>query len=257
MRKLWILLAVLAIVLAGFAVFAIAQKSASEFKPVPMNSLAQDPLAADVFDQRVSAEFQDASLSEVLRWLGGTGVNFVADPASAGDAKVTLKVKDVPLRDVLRALEQVFNGTWTKNGEVYSFRPKARPRLEGFVAPRPIVPPLDQEELNRLEELAREMRERMEEPLRRFYERLPEEFRRFEQFGPGSPRFFRFEMGNVGKLFDSITEEQWRRHAQQGYLTLDDLTPQQRAMLGNPDGSFSMSLNINGRTLNIRSGSVS
>lgn len=263
MRKLWILLAVLAIVLAGFGVFAIAEKATGEVRPNP--ALVQDPFAAAIFDQRVSAEFQEAPLSEVLRWLAGTGVNFVADPASGGDAKVTLKVKDVPLRDVLRALEEVFNATWTKNGEVYSFRPKVRQRIESFGVPLPSTPLLDEKELNKwMEEQQRQMRELrdlglnnpewVEEFLRRFRERFSQGFPRFEQFAPGSPHFFRFEMGSVGKLFQSITEEQWRKHGQQGYLTLGDLTPQQRAMLGDPTGTFSISLNINGRTLNIRSG---
>lgn len=263
MRKLWILFAVLAVVLAGFAVFAIAQKSAGEVKPI--SALVQAPLDAEIFDQKVSAEFHEAPLSEVLRWLAGTGVNFVADPASGGDAKVTLKVKNVPLRDVLRALEEVFNATWTKNGEVYSFRPKVRQRIERFGVPLPSTPLLDEQELNKwMEEQQRQMRElrdlglnnpeRVKEFLRRFRERLLHDFPGFEHFAPGSPHFFRFEMGSVGKLFQSITEEQWRKHDQQGYLTLGDLTPQQRAMLGDPTGTFSISLNINGRTLNIRSG---
>ncbi|MER3414568.1 MAG: hypothetical protein C4340_07035 [Armatimonadota bacterium] len=257
MRKSWILLAILALVLAGFAVFAIAQNSPTKAQdgatPTPS---AQDPLAGNVFDQRVSAEFQEATLAEVLRWLASTGVNFVADPTSAGDAKVTLSVKDVPLRDLLRAIEQVFHGTWTKNGEVYAFKAKARSRLEGAW---PDAPRFNNEEWRKwMEEFGRRLPDvagpdQVEEFLRRFREALPPEFRRFERFGPGSPRFFRFDTPDIGRLFESITDEQWRKHDQKGYLTPDDLTEEQRAMLGQADGTFSITLSVNGRTLNLRS----
>jgi len=263
MRKSWILLVVLALVLAGFAVFAIAQNSPGEGKTGASAPGVQDPFAANVFDQRASAQFQDATLAEVLRWLAGTGVNFVADPASAGDARVTLNVKDAPLRDVLRALEQVFNGTWTKNGEVYAFKPKVRRGLDGLRGARPDMSPFDREEVRKwFEEFRREVPdlpdiaypERLEEFLRKFHEALPPGLRRFEQFEPGSPRFFRLETPNISRLFESITDEQWRKHEEQGYLTPDDLTADQRAMLGGADGTFSISLSVNGRTLNIRSG---
>lgn len=264
MRKSWILFAVLALVLAGFAVFAIAQNSPGEGQGGATMPSPQDPLVASAFDQRVSAQFEDATLSEVLRWLAGTGVNFVADPTSAGDAKVTLNVKEVPLRDVLRALEQVFNGTWTKSGEVYAFKPKVRRGLDGLRGARPDVPPFDREELRkRLEEFRRDVPElpeivdpeRLEQFLRRFREALPPELRRFEQFGLDSPRLFRFETPNISRLFESITEEQWRKHEEQGYLTPGDLTAEQREMLGGAGaGTFSITLSVNGRTLHIRSG---
>lgn len=262
MRKSWILLAALTLVLAGFAVFAIAQNSSAEAQDKA--TAAQDPLDASLFDQKVSVQFQDAPLSEVLRWLAGTGVNFVADPASAGDVKVTLNVKEVPLRDVLRALGQVFNGSWTKSGEVYAFKPKVRRPLESLRVPSTEALPFNREEWRKwMEEFRQKMPEwpdvttpeRLEEYLRKLRESLLPELRRFEQLNPGQPRIFRFEVPNISRLFESITEEQWQKHEQQGYLTPNDLTAEQRAMLGGAvGGTFSITLNMNGRTLNIRSG---
>lgn len=59
----------------------------------------------------------------------------------------------------------------------------------------------------------------------------------------------------IGELLDSLTDAQKAKQERQGYLTLTDLTPKQRAMLGNiPDsGDWTFSYSIDGKKLTIKS----
>jgi hypothetical protein len=63
--------------------------------------------------------------------------------------------------------------------------------------------------------------------------------------------------GNISDLMDSITDKQWKLHEKQGFLRLEDLTEEQREMLGGvaarEHGKFTISLQINDRKLTIKS----
>lgn len=67
---------------------------------------------------------------------------------------------------------------------------------------------------------------------------------------------FDYRDGDVRKLMDSITPEQWALHKKQGHLKLNDLTAKQRNMLGIRGGAGSqitMTFVLDGKKLTIKS----
>ncbi|MCH8274091.1 MAG: DUF4974 domain-containing protein [Armatimonadetes bacterium] len=71
-------------------------------------------------DRKVTVTFQDATLSDVLKWLSSENVNFIAESTQiSADRKVTMSVKEQPLRDVIEALADAFNARWSRQGEIY------------------------------------------------------------------------------------------------------------------------------------------
>lgn len=82
------------------------------------------PQAADALHQKVSVTFKNATLGEVLKWLGERGLNFAAAPdAALSDRKLSLSVRDVPLSQVLEAIARAYGETWSKVGEVHVLAP--------------------------------------------------------------------------------------------------------------------------------------
>src|SRR5438105_10553875 len=80
----------------------------------------------------VSGNFDNSSLSEVLKWLSGQGVSFVADGASlSGDAKLTANLQNQPLGDVMDAIADAFGGRWDRHGNIYTLH-----RGNGYWAPK-------------------------------------------------------------------------------------------------------------------------
>ncbi len=259
MRKVWIGLAIGLIVVGTLAAVAFGIAQRSEKPKLQLSIQREDVLAAPLFDKRVSVEFKDATISEVLNWFSTTGVNFVA-PTMVKDQRVTLKVQDVPLRDVLRALSDVFGLTWSKQGEVYTLKPRAG-QLFQFDNPRDLPERRfffnDRDLEEWLKNLPRFNDPRLDADVR---ERLEELFRRFRDlpFEPapkkekGFANAFSFDVGNVEKLLDSLTDEQWKKQESQGYLSLNDLTAEQRELLGNPPSPFEMSVEVRGKRLVIK-----
>lgn len=75
----------------------------------------------------------------------------------------------------------------------------------------------------------------------------------FEAFGKLQKGWRVPTAGSMEGLFESLTDQQLGAHDQRGYLTLDDLTPQQKASLGDLDFlPWELTLTLNGRKLNIR-----
>ena len=68
-------------------------------------------------------------------------------------------------------------------------------------------------------------------------------------FGLGSNR------AQIKDLLESLTPEQKAKQDKQGYLTMEDLTPKQRAMLGDipKDGNWTFSYSIEGKHVTIKS----
>ena len=84
-------------------------------------------------EQRVSADFQHASVADVMDWLTKNGANFVAaDSELPKDATITLNAKDVPMRELLDAIASALGGHWERQGNMRVFRKGAGFRvLEG------------------------------------------------------------------------------------------------------------------------------
>ncbi len=219
---------------------------------------------------RVTKSFRDASVTEVLEWLQSQGVDFVVETSTVPkDKRVTMSVSDAAPDDVVRAVASALGLVAQKNGSVYSFRPglgalawsERGPAPEGLLALPPITG-LDPEAMERLERIAPELQKR--------FEGLGEEFsKRFEDMGPEMERRFRERMpeapagpeariavprlGGIAKLAETLTEEQWKTHEKKGYLTPDDLTPEQRRLVGLlPKGAFTIVVERDGKRLTLK-----
>lgn len=277
--------------------------------------LSQDP----ALEKSVSVSFHGATLDDVLKWLSSQGINFVADKGfPKRESRLSMRVENQPLRNVLLAVADIFAGEWQKQGEIYVL--KARSEVSSS------EPPGAFEGSKRLElqdpKSADEFAKRMQEWSERFFERWKEfgfsdfhyrdlikeyleqqlargQWREFQGgrvfvFPPGewrpldpeqlwkdmpdvrsliekylSERSQRWQPdirewrqnlpnlrigGNLTRLFESITSEQWRIQEQRGYLTPNDLTEDQRSMLGfQGGGAMEITISINGKTLKIKS----
>ena len=66
---------------------------------------------------------------------------------------------------------------------------------------------------------------------------------------------FKMQSGDIMKLIDSLNMQQRDKQEKQGYLTLDDLTPEQRKMLGDmPKGqNWTIAYVIDGKKLTLKS----
>ncbi len=235
----------------------------------PFQSLFTGP----AFDRKVSVTFQSARVADVLKWLEVEGINFVADPRSFGEGRViSLSVKDQPLRDVLNAVARALNAHWEREGNIYILKPGAWGR--GVVLPQ--FPRMLQGDLQkRITELIEKDRELLRKHREIFEKGLQEDLQKRitellekhkEILGEGglkvlprveAGRSFVFRANNLQKLMDSLTKEQWDLHSRQGYLRVEDLTPQQRELLGTlPQApkEWVISVTINGRTLTLKSG---
>lgn len=74
--------------------------------------------------RRVTKRFEGAPVGEILDWLASENVSFVADSAAFGDRKLTANFVNQPLKDVIAAIATALDGQWTRNGSVYSLKPK-------------------------------------------------------------------------------------------------------------------------------------
>lgn len=63
----------------------------------------------------------------------------------------------------------------------------------------------------------------------------------------------RFQQDSAGRLLESLTPQQRALQSSRGYLKLSDLSVSQRNMLGNPKGDFRISIQIDGRKVEVRS----
>jgi hypothetical protein len=251
----------LAIALAS----ASSTESAPQARPapparpaVPAPAVAQDPRLA----RNVTVEFRSAPVADVLRWLSREGVSFVADESGFAERRVTLNIRNQPLRDAMNALADALGGNWQRRGEVYALR-----RGVGIVPGAGFDP-------QRFESLARDMAERMKDVDVRVYERgralTPEDARkmreelleRARQISPPAPERIRARAGEVRavrsadlkQLMESLTADQRQTHERQGHLTFDQLTPEQRRMLGDMRGeNWTITFTADGRTITVRS----
>lgn len=90
-------------------------------------------------DRKVTVRFQDASASDVLKWLTKQNVNFVANVDSLPKTKVTVNLSNVPLSEALDVVGSALGGSWQVKGSTLIFRSGgmmfgniAMPRLNTF-----------------------------------------------------------------------------------------------------------------------------
>jgi hypothetical protein len=114
-----------AAVLAGAAA-GVTRHAAQDPQPAPSVTVVSqaEPMGdQEENQQRVSASFDHAGVSEVMDWLTKNGVSFVsADSELPKDATITLNVKDQPINQVVDAIADALGGHWQRRGEMRVFR---------------------------------------------------------------------------------------------------------------------------------------
>lgn len=172
--------------------------------------------------RRVTRSFTTAPLSEVLKWLSGEGVNFVANESDfTGDAKLTINIANQPIGDAMDAIADAFDARWTRHGNVYTLQRGSRILLPP-VPPGPmggIYPPMG--------ETTPPAGEMNNPP---FPGETPPGGITLPRDSEGAPFVWRSQ--ELGKLVQSLTASQRAKQTRRGYLTLADLTPDQAGMLG-------------------------
>ena len=73
-------------------------------------------------NRKVSVKFNNASASEVLRWLSKQNVNFVANVDKLPKSKITMNVSNVPLSEALESVAESLGGMWQVKGSTLIFR---------------------------------------------------------------------------------------------------------------------------------------
>jgi hypothetical protein len=123
--------------------------SAPDAKPNP-NVVVLDTEARfwkdPALDKRVSVSLKDAGLGTAVTALAkASKLSLMAHAGPKAGGKVTLSLKNVPLRDAMLTLEQSFGLRWHKNGTLYSleYDPKRTARFAPLSAfKRPALTPL-------------------------------------------------------------------------------------------------------------------
>lgn len=116
---------VLAGVVAVAALVSPAWSQARESEPLASDTAAEDPLFAE--PMRVSMEFQDANLKDVLKAFSQqTGINVITG-GELGAEPVTLFLEEVTVIDALDQILRASNLTYERapGSEIYIVKPKA------------------------------------------------------------------------------------------------------------------------------------
>ena len=278
--KLFVAFLLLLIISIAITVFAIQDNKAPEAQPeVPLTTETEletqdQTLSNPAFDKLVSVTFDNAPLSDVMRWLTQQGVQLAADTTQRDNRKLTLNAQNQPLRDVLVAIAGAFDAKWEKQGEILTL--KRNPMIVGewdgsmFKNFRDFpIPKLDSEKLR---QFFKEYHfstppeldfEKFEFDIEKFFDKdnlkldmeklLKERGSLFEKFRsfPSST----FSLQNIEKVYESLTPEQIQKHEAQGYLLFDDLTPEQKKILGMSSGDthWVVSIARDGKQFTLRS----
>lgn len=236
-----------------------ATGGSTPFPTVPAQRVGSEP--------RVSVQFREAKTGEVLAWLEQQGVNFIAAESDVPrETRVTLNIKDQPLETVLNALGRALGGRWEREGAIRVFRkgpsffvsPPAIQNLPPAVGLVPQIP----------EELAERVREQVRSSLRQNREllRQSEKERGRTNTLRTTPRPFTFDRDvyrlapaprgtgiDVQRLLRSLTPDQRDTQRKRGFVPYEDLTREQRTLLGErPDGRFEFKFKTNRDEIVIR-----
>lgn len=108
-----------------------------------------------IFDRRISLVLNGTDLDHAVDALGrAANMNLIAAGGSKARKKVSLNLRNAPLRDVMLALANLYDLTWFKSGEVYTLTyisasskragigplPASRTRRPVIVTPAPRPP---------------------------------------------------------------------------------------------------------------------
>ncbi len=89
--------------------------------PAYVTTQARAPEATQ--GKKVSAQFKNAKVSEVLDWMQAQGISFViAEGMVPSDARVTLNIVDQPAENVIDALGGALGGHWAREKSIRVFR---------------------------------------------------------------------------------------------------------------------------------------
>lgn len=254
------------------------------------NEQAQSPTVA-LMGKRVSAQFKEASLSQVTEWLSSHGLSYVMK-IEPGDARMTLNIVDQPLKDAAAAIAHAMGGKWVQNGNVLTFvkgggyaflgdNVKVPPaaELKGYRFDGQSMMPLTEKELKEFkdgfkfnepftekdaklfkEKIEKELEFKLADPgaMKEFKERFA---KRLKPLNEQELKAFKFKGGDLLPMdrdleaaMDSVTQKQWELHERQGFLKWSDLDQKQHKLLGNPkaDVNVNLTVTIDGKTLNVR-----
>lgn len=73
-------------------------------------------------DRSVSVQFNNATASDVLKWLNKQNVNYVANVDKLPKSKITMNVSNVPLHEALGAVADALGGSWQVKGSTLIFQ---------------------------------------------------------------------------------------------------------------------------------------
>ena len=102
------------------------------------------------FDRKITLVINGVDLDAAIDALGrAANLSLIASGGSKARKKVTLNLRDAPLRDVMLAVANLYDLTWFRTGEVYTLtyvpasQRRMSPPLAKFHAPTlPKLPPL-------------------------------------------------------------------------------------------------------------------
>jgi len=228
----------------GFASAKLAAQEPVEGVPVKttlgLYRLTQANLQGPSDQKKVSVHFQKAHVREVLDWLQKSGLDFVVADSEMKDRTVTMSITNQPVGDVLKALGTALDGHWVSEGNIRVFKNGSASPFGGvadtgtdFQFPKG---PYFRSPDSKFNEL----------PNKKDFEIGPE-----SKFKSDSPRYQwpatpKLDFGN-GLLFKDgdrvqvkgfhsliqiLTGRQRQLEKSQGFLYFDDLTPEQKAMVG-------------------------
>lgn len=216
-------------------------------------------------EKKVSANFNQATVGDVLKWVSKQGVSFVVNNDELKSKKITMNLNNVKLHDALNALAEAIGANWQVKGSMLILRPG----FGGFTysdsaRSRTLMAPLNSDSIVR-EYRAQadalrgqgEIERFRSEKLRADSSKMREEAAKArEQAAKARDMAQKVRTEHHTKMVEMIktlSPAQRELHKKQGYLKWSDLTPDQRKAMGiekEPanDSNFSMVVRINDET---------
>lgn len=86
-------------------------------------------------DQRITVQFKEASIADVLKWFTSQRISFVADTSAFRDVRLTVNFTDTPIDEALDSIANMIDGVWERKGSVFTLKSRRSP-LVATTAPR-------------------------------------------------------------------------------------------------------------------------
>jgi hypothetical protein len=207
-------------------------------------------------DKKVSANFNEATVGDVLKWISKQGVSYVVNHDELKSRKISMNLNGVKLHEALNALAESIGANWQVKGSMLILRNG----FSGFgfssSAPAFTMPPAVKDDV------VRGLQNRTQaESLRKLSEdqrKLAETYRldaskMRENVMRNADRIRSEHHTRMTEMIKTLTPTQRELHKKQGHLKWNDLTPAQRKAIGvekepNGDSNFSMVVRMNDET---------